>query len=132
MGKNPGDLWIIPNVKNNHVEKTNHPCQFPIELIDRLVLSMTRKNDWVLDPFLGSGTSIISALRHGRKGAGAEVNKKYVKIIYDRIEKLKNGSLAIRPMNTPVYDPKDPKKWTQTAKHRGVPAVPIVLIGIET
>ena len=51
LGKNPGDVWIIPNVKSNHVEKTEHPCQFPVELIERLVLSMTSEGDWVLDPF---------------------------------------------------------------------------------
>jgi len=45
LGKNPGDLWAIPNVKNNHVEKTEHPCQFPAELTERLVLSMTAEND---------------------------------------------------------------------------------------
>ena len=118
LGKNPGDLWVIPNVKNNHVEKTNHPCQFPVELIDRLVLSMTNKKDWVLDPFLGSGTSVISALRHGRKGVGAETNKKYIKIACDRIEQLENGSLKTRPMNTPVYDPKNPKKWTESLQRK--------------
>ena len=115
LGKNPGDLWIIPNVKNNHVEKTNHPCQFPVELVDRLVLSMTNKNDWVLDPFSGSGASLISALRWGRKGAGAEINKKYIEITCNRIEQLKKGNLKTRPMNTPVYDPKNPKKWAESS-----------------
>ena len=118
LGKNPGDLWVIPNVKNNHVEKTDHPCQFPVELIDRLVLSMTNKKDWVLDPFLGSGTSVISALRHGRKGVGAETNKKYIKIACDRIKQLENGSLKTRPMNTPVYDPKNPKKWSENLQRK--------------
>ena len=73
LGKNPGDLWLIPNVKNNHVEKTEHPCQFPVELIERLVLSMTNEGHWVLDPFLGTGTTIIAAIRHKRRGAGAEM-----------------------------------------------------------
>ena len=118
LGKNPGDLWVIPNVKNNHVEKTDHPCQFPVELIDRLVLSMTNKKDWVLDPFLGSGTSIVSALRHERKGVGAETNKKYIKIACDRIERLENGSLRTRSMNTPIYDPKNPEKWAKSLQHR--------------
>ena len=118
LGKNPGDLWIIPNVKNNHVEKTDHPCQFPVELIDRLVLSLTNKKDWVLDPFLGSGTSIVSALRHGRKGVGAEINKKYIKITCDRIEQFEKGSLKTRPMNTPIYDPKDPKKWAENLRRK--------------
>ena len=106
LGKNPGDLWVIPNVKNNHVEKTDHPCQFPVELIERLVLSMTNKNDWVLDPFLGSGTSMIAALKHKRKAIGAEINKKYIQIACDRIKQLEDGLLKTRQMNTPVYDPK--------------------------
>jgi len=105
-GKNPGDIWIIPNVKCNHVEKTIHPCQFPVELIERLVLSMSNENDWVLDPFLGVGTTIIAAIKHNRKGAGAEVVKKYVDIAHKRIIKEINGALKTRPMYKPVFDPK--------------------------
>ena len=107
LGKNPGDLWVIPNVKSNHVEKTEHPCQFPVELVERLVLSLTRQDDWVFDPFLGTGTSVIAAVRHGRRGAGAEVVPKYIKIAHDRIGQAVAGTLPIRPMNRPVFDPRD-------------------------
>jgi len=105
LGKNPGDVWIIPNVKSNHVEKTIHPCQFPVELIERLVLSMSNESDWIFDPFLGTGTTIVAALRHKRKGAGAETEKKYVDIAIQRIEQELQGTLKTRPMNRPVYDP---------------------------
>jgi adenine-specific DNA-methyltransferase len=105
LGKNPGDLWVIPNVKNNHVEKTEHPCQFPVELIERLVLSMTDEGDWVFDPFLGTGTSIIAAVKNNRKGAGAETSYKYIQIAEERIYKQFRGELQTRPMNQPVYDP---------------------------
>ncbi|VEN74278.1 Methyltransferase [Candidatus Desulfarcum epimagneticum] len=105
LGKNPGDVWDVPNVKSNHVEKTQHPCQFPVELIERLVLSMTQKGDWVFDPFLGAGTSIIAAIRRGRKGVGAETEKRYVDIARDRIQKAIDGTLRTRPMNKPKYDP---------------------------
>lgn len=105
LGKNPGDLWVIPNVKSNHVEKTDHPCQFPVELIERLVLSMTNEGDWVLDPFLGTGTSIIAAIRHGRRGVGAETQSKYVTLARNRIEQEMDGTLQTRPMTRPVYDP---------------------------
>lgn len=88
LGKNPGDLWTIPNVKSNHVEKTGHPCQFPVELIERLVLSMTSPCDWVFDPFVGTGTSIIAALKNGRNGAGAEILPEYVAIANKRIDDL--------------------------------------------
>jgi adenine-specific DNA-methyltransferase len=105
LGKNPGDLWVIPNVKSNHVEKTEHPCQFPVELIERLVLSLTNEGDWVLDPFLGTGTSVIAAVRHGRRGAGAETVPKYVQLARQRIQQEIQGTLQTRPMNRPVYDP---------------------------
>ena len=104
-GKNPSDLWQIPNVKNNHPEKTEHPCQFPVELIERLVLSMTNEGDCVLDPFLGAGTSVIAAIKNGRRGIGAETKNKYIEIIHKRLEAFHNGTLKTRPMNKPIYDP---------------------------
>ncbi len=61
-GKNPSDVWEFPNVKNNHPEKTVHPCQFPVELVERLVLSMTNAEDAVFDPYMGVGSSVIAAL----------------------------------------------------------------------
>ena len=105
LGKNPGDLWVIPNVKSNHVEKTVHPCQFPVELIERLVLSLSDEADWVFDPFLGTGTTIIAAIRHGRKGVGAEIVPKYINLARDRIRQEIAGTLRTRPMNKPIYDP---------------------------
>ena len=105
QGKNPGDLWVIPNVKNNHVEKTDHPCQFPVELVERFVLSMTNKDDWVFDPFLGTGTTILAAARHGRRGIGSELSRKYVDLARFRIEQALAGTLRTRPMDRPVYDP---------------------------
>ncbi len=105
LGKNPGDVWLIPNVKSNHVEKTEHPCQFPVELIERFVLSLTNEQDWVLDPFLGTGTTVIAAIRHARRGVGAEIVPKYVQLAVDRIEQELAGTLRTRPMNRPVYDP---------------------------
>ena len=108
LGKNPGDLWAIPNVKANHVEKTDHPCQFPVELIERLVLSMTDEGDWVLDPFMGVGTTAIAALMHGRRAIGAEIQSEYVEIAKNRIRDAEQGNLRIRPLERPVYDPANP------------------------
>ena len=105
LGKNPGDVWNIPNVKNNHIEKLDHPCQFPVELIERFVLSLTNEGDWVFDPYLGTGTTIVAALRHQRKGAGSEIVQKYVDISIDRVQKELAGVLKTRPMNKPIYTP---------------------------
>lgn len=124
LGKNPGDVWVIPNVKSNHVEKTAHPCQFPVELIERFVLSLTKRGDRVLDPFLGVGSSCIAAVRHGRAAIGAETVDKYVKLARKRIGQELDGTLRTRPMNKPVFDPanagasltKDP--WATNTKQQ--------------
>jgi adenine-specific DNA-methyltransferase len=108
LGKNPGDVWIFPNVKNNHVEKTIHPCQFPVELVERLVLSMTNEGDRVFDPYMGVGSSLIAALKHGRGAYGCDTVSKYVEIARSRITDLREGTLQTRPMNKPVYDPSIP------------------------
>jgi adenine-specific DNA-methyltransferase len=110
LGKNPGDIWNIPNVKANHVEKTSHPCQFPVELVERLVLSMTRENDWVLDPFMGVGTTALAALMHRRRAVGAEIVQDYVATAIGRLRLAHAGSLRVRPMERPVYDPSAPGK----------------------
>ncbi len=108
LGKNPGDVWILPNVKANHVEKTIHPCQFPVELIERLVLALTDEGDWVLDPFMGVGTTAIAALIHKRRAIGAEIVPEYIEIAEGRIHLAEEGKLRIRPMDRPVYDPNAP------------------------
>ena len=108
-GKNPGDFWMFPNVKSNHPEKTVHPCQFPVELVERLVLSMTNEGDAVFDPYMGVGSSVIAAIKHGRAGYGCDTVKEYVSIARQRVEELNAGSLKLRPMGKPVYDPALPK-----------------------
>lgn len=105
LGKNPGDVWIFPNVKNNHVEKTSHPCQFPLELVERLMLSLTQPGDLVFDPFAGVGTTVAAAIRNGRRGCGVEKMPEYVSIANERILQAIKGTLPVRKMNTPVYDP---------------------------
>jgi len=101
-GKNPSDVWIFPNVKSKHREKTIHPCQFPIELAERLVLSLSNKNNLVLDPYMGVGTTLIAALKNNRKAAGSETIKNYVNIAKQRVLQLKKGTLPIRKMFTPI------------------------------
>jgi len=104
-GKNPTDVWEIPNVKSNHIEKTIHPCQFPVELVERLVLSMTDPGDVVFDPYMGVGSSVIAALKHDREGYGCDILPEYVAIARERIRQLRTGTLRTRPMGKPVYNP---------------------------
>jgi len=105
LGKNPGDVWVFPNVKHNHVEKTVHPCQFPVELVERLVLSMTEPGDLVVDPYMGVASTAAAALRHGRRVAGAEIDSTYFEVGEQRARDAFRGTLRTRPMDRPVYEP---------------------------
>jgi DNA modification methylase len=128
LGKNPGDvwrlmekewesaLWSIPNVKANHPEKTLHPCQFPIELVERCVLSMTHTGDWVLDPFSGVGSSMLAAVRHNRRAMGCERDAAYTAEARRRMDLLFSGELPYRPLGKPVYQPTGKEKVSQIPK----------------
>ncbi|MFO7957965.1 MAG: site-specific DNA-methyltransferase [Candidatus Brocadiia bacterium] len=113
LGKNPSDVWDIPNVKSNHCEKTIHPCQFPVELVERLVLALTDEGDTVMDPYAGVGSVAVAALKRKRKSISAETVGKYVDVAIDRIMKMARGDLKTRPMNKPVHEPDTDPRYVQ-------------------
>jgi DNA modification methylase len=132
LGKNPSDIWEIvandwetamwdiPNVKSNHPEKTIHPCQFPIELVERCVLALTNEKSWVLDPYAGVGSAIVASLKNNRNAIGIEKEKEYCEIAIGRIKDLNEGILKTRPINKPIHKPSGndkvsqiPKEWLQ-------------------
>jgi adenine-specific DNA-methyltransferase len=104
-GKNPSDVWDIPNVKSNHIEKTEHPCQFPIGLAERLVLALTNEGDLVVDPYIGVGSTAAAAILRGRHTAGADTELRYLEIARQRIEQAFDGTIPHRDMNKPVHEP---------------------------
>ncbi|UCE14037.1 MAG: site-specific DNA-methyltransferase [Candidatus Heimdallarchaeota archaeon] len=85
-GKNPGDVWAFRNVKHNHEEQTEHPCQFPEDLVTRIILATTDPNDIVLDPFIGSGTTAVAAQDNNRRFIGCEIVSQYVNIANHRLK----------------------------------------------
>ncbi|MBR1672780.1 MAG: site-specific DNA-methyltransferase [Fretibacterium sp.] len=89
-------IWDIPNVKNTHPEKLDHPCQYPVELAERCVLALTNEGDIVYDPFAGVGSSLVAALKNGRRAYGSEWERKFVDIGLERLQKLKEGRLRTR------------------------------------
>lgn len=104
-GKNPGDVWMIPNVKGNHVEKTSHPCQFPIALAEQCILALTNRRQLVVDPFLGAGTTVVAALKNGRRAAGCDLLREFVDLTVSRVKLLEAGRLPYRNRNRPIYVP---------------------------
>jgi DNA modification methylase len=121
-GKNPSDiweivaqdwetaLWDIPNVKSNHPEKTIHPCQYPVELVERCVLALTNERDWVFDPYAGVGTSLLAAAMHDRRAAGSEKEAEYVDIARERLQAYFNGTLKVRRLGKPIHQPTGKEK----------------------
>ena len=123
-GKNPSDVWEghtdvwdIPNVKANHIEKTPHPCQFPVSLVQRLILSLSDENDLVFDPFVGTGTTAIAAVLNGRRGVGSEIMIEYYKWAVDRVASALRGTLRIRE-DKPVYVPAQNLSIAQNSWHQ--------------
>lgn len=120
LGKNPGDCWIIPNVMNTHIEKTAHPCQFPVGLVERLILSLTNQGDLVVDPFIGSGTTAVAAILHGRRCAGVDKEKRYLEIAGERIQKAARGVLKYKSFLRRPYHDRNHKHENQHNSSNGL------------
>ena len=137
LGKNPSDvwdglaeewnesIWDIPNVKSNHPEKTVHPCQFPVELVERCVLALSNEDDWVFDPYAGVASAMLAAIKRNRRAMGSEQDESYIAIAEDRIRSFQNGTLRLRPIGKPVYQPTGrekvsqvPDEWEQSEQQR--------------
>jgi adenine-specific DNA-methyltransferase len=138
LGKNPSDfwqfdpegafitdpIWNIPNVKANHPEKVDgHPCQFPSEVADRCVLAMTSPGDIVLDPFVGTGTTVICADGRSRIGIGFELNADHARDANERLARFRRGELPLRWAGIPPARPKPsdrvsqvPPEWLDAAE----------------
>ncbi|MXX98790.1 MAG: site-specific DNA-methyltransferase [Gammaproteobacteria bacterium] len=76
------NIWHIAPVPPNTID---HPCPYPSELVRRLVLLYSQKDDEILDPFLGSGQTALAALEHGRRIVGYDIEKSYIDLTLKRI-----------------------------------------------
>lgn len=141
-GKNPEDvwevvlkdwekeIWEIPNVKANHCEKTIHPCQYPVELVERCVLALTNENEIVLDPFAGVGSTLIGSLKNNRKAIGFDKEKKYVEVGKENIIKFYSGELKTREITQKIHKPKAndkvaqiPEEWKKIGVYKDVECI---------
>lgn len=114
LGKNPSDMWEIvaeqweeevweiPQVKAAHPEKTIHPAQYPIELVERCVLALTNESDWILDPYCGVGSSLIAGLKHNRRVIGSDKESIYITIAKERIRSFYGGTLPFCPEKSSI------------------------------
>lgn len=89
-------VWRLPNVVANHPEKTAHPCQFPIELAERCVLALSAPGEAVLDPFAGSGATLLAAAARGRAAVGIERDPGHAALARARVAEQAAGRLRRR------------------------------------
>ena len=89
-GRNPTDVWYFDRVNNMTKKKNNwnHPTIYPQDMIERIIKMSTNPGDIVLDPFLGSGTTVSAALSLDRKAIGIEIDENYFEEILGRINNI--------------------------------------------
>jgi len=89
LGKNPGDVWIIPKITSGNgrasPERTPHPAQFPLAVVKRIILASSNPGDLILDPFAGSGSTLVASLHCHRRSIGVELRSDYCAIAERRI-----------------------------------------------
>lgn len=93
-GAKPKDVFEIPVTSNGMKEKTPHPTQKPEELLRRIVLASSREGDLVVDPFAGSGTTLVCAEQLRRKWQGCELNSTYCSWAVIRLESIPQRSVS--------------------------------------
>jgi adenine-specific DNA-methyltransferase len=104
LGKNPSDVWDIPNVKAHHIEKTDHQCQFPVALVQRFIKTVVPEEWVVFDPFMWSGSAGVATLLEWRFFIGSEMNDQYYNIAKDRCDKTLSWEIEYRE-DKPIYEP---------------------------
>lgn len=100
------DVW---DIRPESARRVRHPAPFPVELPQRLIELYTFRDDLVLDPFLGSGSTAVAAVRTGRRYVGYDTDPTYVGIAQDRVQEEERNAqarLARRASASPVTLPK--------------------------
>jgi adenine-specific DNA-methyltransferase len=100
LGKNPSDVWQLPKVttgaKRSSRERTSHPAQFPLPVVERIVRASSNVGDVVLDPFAGSFSAGIAACGAGRVFVGFEIREDYCELAIERYERFQRHRLAVQ------------------------------------
>lgn len=91
-GRIPGDVWTYSRICGTFKERTGHPCQMPVAILDRIIRTATQRGERVLDPFAGSGTSLVSARQNGRQFIGVELSRRYASAIASRLSHIECGA----------------------------------------
>jgi len=125
-GRLPHDVWTFSRVCGTFKERVGwHPCQMPRALLERIVQACSNPGDVVLDPFCGSGTTLVAAARLGRRWTGVELSRQYAAKANKRIaaEEAAAGAPAALPPSPPPKPSRRrrraaPRKLSRKRSHR--------------
>ena len=87
-GKFATNLWRVPSLKGSSHEKVGHPTQKPLALLERIISSSSRPSNCVLDPFCGSGSTLVAAQKSGRNWIGIEADQKWATLARERLNSV--------------------------------------------
>jgi len=94
------DTWYVPRVCGTFKERTGHPCQMPEAVLERILRVSSNPGDLVLDPFAGSGTTLATAKRLGRRYLGFELSAEYAEGVRRRLDEVEPECVACSPCSS--------------------------------
>jgi site-specific DNA-methyltransferase (adenine-specific) len=107
-GKQMKSVWEIKPPETWEKKFGKHPTQKPVALLERILLSSTNEGDLVLDPFSGSGTTVLAALRTKRRAIGIEIESKYIEQTRKRLHEKQFGAVTAREPRENQETPSEP------------------------
>ena len=113
--------WFIANPPPRSETERSHPAKFPEELCERFVQYFTRAGMWVLDPFAGTGSTLLGAVRLGRRAVGVEINPAFARLAAERLREAGRDGAEARVIQGDARDL--PRIWA----HEQLPLVQLVL-----
>jgi site-specific DNA-methyltransferase (adenine-specific) len=122
VGYNPKDLWSVTRVHKSDPERADHPTQKPLEIIERIIKASCPEGGLILDPFMGSGTTAVAALRCSRQYVGFELNPDYCAIIQARLQSAEAHPVKNNNQPTEPIRPKPIKKKSSVRSQTSKPA----------
>jgi site-specific DNA-methyltransferase (adenine-specific) len=102
-----GDVWEIPYLNPKAAERVGYPTQKPILLLERIIELVTSPGDWVLDPFCGSGTTLVAAKLNNRNAIGIDALSDAVSLATERLQNPTKSSSYLMNNGRSSYLPKD-------------------------
>jgi site-specific DNA-methyltransferase (adenine-specific) len=119
-GKLPDDVWTYSRVCGTFKERVGwHPCQMPVSLLERIVAACSNPGDLVLDPFAGSGATLVAAARLGRRWIGVELSEQYAAKAAERARNARSEPVSVERDGVPPGPPHVIRKRAAEARAAG-------------